>query len=189
MITSKKSCRKVVPDEFMIPLGAKMTKELGTCADSWSDSDIKFYIPQLPQQYHIAPVDAFRRQMINLRKRGTPGFRLNGKGPSVESKVKKKRKPPKQYQDYLDSDDWKNRRLSWIEYWKSCCICNGVYRLDVHHRTYERLGKEDFKDCVVLCRHCHDLFHQNDGMPKKEELIGLFKELGINKSQTTNNLS
>lgn len=33
--------------------------------------------------------------------------------------------------------------------------------LDVHHRTYERLGNESPDDLTVLCRDCHKLFSQN----------------------------
>lgn len=31
--------------------------------------------------------------------------------------------------------------------------------LDVHHRTYERLGQEQEYDLTVLCHRCHSLFH------------------------------
>lgn len=31
--------------------------------------------------------------------------------------------------------------------------------LDVHHRTYERLGKERLSDVAAVCRFCHDLIH------------------------------
>ena len=42
-----------------------------------------------------------------------------------------------------------------------CQVCNGgVGTLDVHHRTYERLGQELDEGLTVLCRACHSIFHE-----------------------------
>jgi hypothetical protein len=35
--------------------------------------------------------------------------------------------------------------------------------LHLHHRTYERLGKERLEDVEILCRECHDKIHLRDG--------------------------
>jgi replicative DNA helicase len=32
--------------------------------------------------------------------------------------------------------------------------------LEVHHRTYERIGQERSEDLTVLCDVCHGLFHE-----------------------------
>lgn len=64
------------------------------------------------------------------------------------------------YRTYLDSDAWRDRRrhlLRRVGY--RCQVCNGSGRLDVHHRTYVRLGHEHPEDLTVLCRTCHRLFH------------------------------
>ena len=80
---SKKPRHKfIVPDEFMIPVGATGTALLERCADTWTDSDIELLRAQLPQQFHAVPTDALRTRWINIRKRGTPGYRLNGHGPT-----------------------------------------------------------------------------------------------------------
>lgn len=34
--------------------------------------------------------------------------------------------------------------------------------LQVHHLTYERLGKERIEDVEILCRGCHDEIHLRD---------------------------
>lgn len=69
------------------------------------------------------------------------------------------------YLAYLASPEWRarveaaKRRAGW-----RCQLCNvdrWFARLDVHHRTYERLGRERDEDLLVLCRHCHDIFHAN----------------------------
>jgi hypothetical protein len=49
------------------------------------------------------------------------------------------------YQDYLASTYWRDsrrRRQALERAEHRCAICNSARRLDVHHRTYERLGFE-----------------------------------------------
>ncbi len=67
------------------------------------------------------------------------------------------------YEDYMRSQEWDARRkAAIIAAGCRCQICNaGNRRLDVHHRTYVRLGNELPQDLVALCRQCHKLFHQN----------------------------
>jgi biotin operon repressor len=61
---------------------------------------------------------------------------------------------------YLRSAHWAETREAALERAEHRCqVCNGGDRLDVHHRTYERLGAEEPADLTVLCRRCHELFH------------------------------
>ena len=133
------------------------------CADYWTDSDIAVYRTRLPLEFHSVPLDALRRQWVNIRKKGTEGYHVNGHGP--KKGTFKLRHVPEEYREYLLSDSWKTRRRMWLEAWGyRCSVFNeGEPRtLDVHHRTYERLGNEAKTDCIVLCRQCHDLFHNGD---------------------------
>lgn len=43
----------------------------------------------------------------------------------------------------------------------ACQVCNRTKRLNVHHRIYERLGREEPMDLFVLCDTCHRLFHEH----------------------------
>jgi len=66
------------------------------------------------------------------------------------------------YREYLRTPEWQERRKRHL---KSagfrCQVCNaGDTVLDVHHRTYERRGNENYKDLLVLCRGCHKIFHR-----------------------------
>lgn len=154
--------RWTVPDELMIALGSRATAEFNRCADTWTDSEIASIRARLPQQYHAVPIDELRMQFQAIRKRGTPGFRVNGHGPAKGSR--KYAHVSERYREYLLSVDWQQRRKRWLEFWESsCCVCNSTSHVDVHHRTYERLGHESLNDCVVLCRQCHDLFHHDQG--------------------------
>lgn len=64
------------------------------------------------------------------------------------------------YYDYLRTPAWEQVRedaLARARY--RCQTCNSPDDLHVHHRTYERLGKERPDDVVALCRTCHNAVH------------------------------
>ena len=66
------------------------------------------------------------------------------------------------YNEYLKTDHWQSVRHYCLcrDHFK-CMVCNSENNLDVHHRTYERLGCEEIGDLATLCRDCHSLFHKN----------------------------
>lgn len=68
---------------------------------------------------------------------------------------------PTWYDKYRETPHWGEVRrvaLAWADH--RCQVCNYQdQRLDVHHRTYERIGAERPADLTVLCRGCHELFH------------------------------
>jgi hypothetical protein len=69
----------------------------------------------------------------------------------------------RQYREvYLRSDHWRQmRQLALRDAEDRCAVCNSSHQLDVHHRTYERLGAERLTDLLVLCRKCHQVFHES----------------------------
>lgn len=64
-----------------------------------------------------------------------------------------------EYEAYLASAQWKQRRAVRLEMADNKCERCGVShftaQLQVHHRTYERLGNELMSDLEVLCPRCH----------------------------------
>jgi 5-methylcytosine-specific restriction endonuclease McrA len=72
---------------------------------------------------------------------------------------------PETYGRYLRSPAWRAKARAALERagWK-CQVCGAdrwLTRLDVHHNSYECLGREAPEDLCVLCRHCHQLFHKH----------------------------
>jgi 5-methylcytosine-specific restriction endonuclease McrA len=69
------------------------------------------------------------------------------------------------YGEYLSSDRWREKRIEALKaagYKCSRCGTHGARGgsgLQVHHRTYERLGEELPDDLQVLCRRCHQAAH------------------------------
>ncbi len=66
----------------------------------------------------------------------------------------------KYHKKYLQSQEWsklKTQALSRANY--KCQLCNARNELHIHHRTYNNIGNEDLDDLIVLCRKCHEKFH------------------------------
>ncbi|EKD99363.1 MAG: DnaB domain protein helicase protein [uncultured bacterium] len=69
-----------------------------------------------------------------------------------------------EYSEYLKTEHWIHFRMEakrWANY--ACQICNKDFDIDVHHKTYGNLGRETFRDVVVLCRECHHKHHEKLG--------------------------
>lgn len=65
------------------------------------------------------------------------------------------------YRTYIRSHAWKRKAQAARERARfKCQLCGGKdQRLEVHHNTYERLGREAESDLVCLCERCHKLHH------------------------------
>jgi len=64
------------------------------------------------------------------------------------------------YNQYILSPEWQEKRKSALIRADHCCqLCRSTKKLNVHHNTYVRLGKELDSDLVVLCEECHKFFH------------------------------
>lgn len=135
----------------------------GYCTDKWGEKEATYCRDLLPEEYQMIESDFIRHWCINARKRKAVD--------SVNGGVKRKKyqKPSGAYAHYLSSDHWKSFRKTILEFWNySCCLCNSTKKLEVHHRTYERLGSERLNDCVCLCQTCHRKVHggMQDGHEK-----------------------
>lgn len=89
-------------------------------------------------------------------------------------RVKKRGKFSNNYLSYIHSESWKVKRSQFIEWCKGssnyyCWRCRDKSMLyQVHHQTYERLGKENFSDLELLCISCHKKEHSHMKTSKYE---------------------
>ena len=77
-------------------------------------------------------------------------------------KTKKQRLPRTEYRNYIRSEAWRKVRA---RYWKSkllktCYLCDASSNLQLHHKTYKRLGCEKLTDLIPLCDECHRYLHE-----------------------------
>lgn len=60
------------------------------------------------------------------------------------------------YEQYLRSSEWRDRRDAVLSRdLHQCQTCLTTEALEVHHKTYERLGDEALEDLITLCDGCH----------------------------------
>lgn len=76
------------------------------------------------------------------------------------------------YKRYLRSVHWQNLRQQALSRANGRCEMCGYKpwkpgTLQVHHRTYERIGKEGLDDLIVVCPRCHMKIHGIHGKRKK----------------------
>jgi hypothetical protein len=78
-----------------------------------------------------------------------------------DSEIDQESKHPKPsqrnlYHDYLKSEQWAKKKKEVLDFWDyKCALCGSNARIEVHHRTYERLGRERLTDLIPLCHKCH----------------------------------
>lgn len=69
------------------------------------------------------------------------------------------------YKDFLNTPYWDGVRNYKLKRAKYCCeLCGAKGILHVHHKKYENHGREHIKsiankDLIVLCKNCHEKFH------------------------------
>lgn len=111
------------------------------------------------------------KERINLRWRGNQlaQSQADAAWEAVKPKRRKKRavRPAKKlqvgpvdYYEYLKSKAWQNvRKQAFRKYGRRCQICGATRFLQVHHKTYVRLGRERLTDLSILCDECHSNTH------------------------------
>ncbi|HEX3856974.1 MAG TPA: HNH endonuclease [Verrucomicrobiae bacterium] len=78
-------------------------------------------------------------------------------------------KPP-EYDQYINSAQWRNisalmKRIAG----NKCGHCGrSSSKLEVHHLTYERFGRERMNDLVVLCESCHEVADEKRVSERKQ---------------------
>ena len=63
------------------------------------------------------------------------------------------------YKNYLKSPAWKVKRDAVEQRDGGQCVC-GDQATEVHHKTYDNIGKEPLSDLVALCEECHERVHK-----------------------------
>lgn len=65
------------------------------------------------------------------------------------------------YENYMQSPEWWAKREKVLIFWgRRCALCNSPVKVEIHHRTYDRLGQELLTDLIPLCDECHKRHHE-----------------------------
>jgi hypothetical protein len=168
-----KSKIQLIPDEILIPAVNKTMQEFASvgCCDKWTKVERAYCRKLCGDEFSHIETDWIGLRATSLRKAGKLKALHEGKR---RSKYEEKSFVSEEYKNYLQSDHWRSFRLHILDFWDySCSLCMSKKNLEVHHRTYVRLWKEKYSDCVCLCKRCHKKHHRV--MDKfNDSCIGLF---------------
>ena len=144
--------KRRISEEVLKPAALLTRAKLQCDPEKWNDYEIQQIISACGPEWASMSVENVRLQCCNLRKKG-----LLGTIGATKNHGKTKFEPePDGYREYLLSPWWREFRKKILKGWDyKCCWCNSPDDLEVHHRTYERLGHEKLNDCVCLCKKCH----------------------------------
>ena len=71
---------------------------------------------------------------------------------------------------YLKSKHWREfRKYVYGTVGRRCCKCSSRFKVQIHHKNYDCLGKEKLKDVMVLCERHHLLEHEKLNERKYEK--------------------
>lgn len=78
------------------------------------------------------------------------------------------------YQDYINSDDWAERRAQYFaSHPRKCSACKTKKLIHLHHRTYERFTHELDDDLMALCMKCHKQVHDLHNLDRSRNLAAV----------------
>lgn len=110
------------------------------------------------QQKHANEVRESQTQREQYRARFRPAWLLT----AWRMREDRTRRFPDwaEFLEYQRSEQWRNiRKIVRERFDGRCAACNSADGLEVHHRTYERVGMEEIGDLTLLCTECHSLLH------------------------------
>jgi len=66
------------------------------------------------------------------------------------------------YTEYLNTPHWWAVRKAINERDKVCQWCGSEISLNVHHLSYENKWHEQNEDLILLCKECHEKYHEEE---------------------------
>lgn len=63
------------------------------------------------------------------------------------------------YEAYRNGRHWRRLRNNLKAGKPQCMGCNKYRATELHHLTYDRLGREKYRNLIALCRNCHQSIH------------------------------
>lgn len=90
------------------------------------------------------------------------------------------------YQEYIDSNHWKQLRVrKFAQVGRNCEACRSGRKLNVHHCFYRNFTDCTLDDLMVLCERCHGFYHkevERMGIPMQQPrhtVLNVIQLLGL----------
>ncbi len=65
-----------------------------------------------------------------------------------------------EYNEYMNSEEWKNKREEILLRDMECRACGNQWYPHVHHLNYKNFGNENLNELIRLCKYCHIEEHE-----------------------------
>lgn len=148
---------------------AGMLKYIKIQTSRYNDKIFRYCIPE-DELVKLAP---FKKSEIKINPMSQPDYYTNlwaeqdrqrQKAQEAYEQRLKEREHRYDYQEYLNSPEWKAKRRQRLALDKyTCRLCGSGKNLHVHHISYKNLGKpEELDDLITLCDKCHARVHERD---------------------------
>lgn len=137
----------------------------------------QIYLQRKNRDRWLETADPFLIKRLETSKQvqNPPRKYFNDKGKKItrrqfrnlnRKKSKKFKKPKKlKYKSYIHSKEWLNRKtILYEKFGRECMACDSNKNLNVHHSSYRNLGNEADDELVVLCKSCHEEYHELNGV-------------------------
>jgi len=128
----------------------------------------KLLLIQNPSDKDIKRIKKIRKR---IDKRLAKGFDISVYKPKkYKNKIVKEIKQakcPKQYDKYIKSNFWEERKNKYYQtYLKMCARCGSKKFISLHHKKYDNnvFGDEPDNQLCPLCNTCHAIFHEKYGV-------------------------
>jgi 5-methylcytosine-specific restriction endonuclease McrA len=83
-----------------------------------------------------------------------------------------------QYQAYLNSSEWRSKRLKVLQRAKfKCEQCKKKQATQIHHKSYRHIFNEPLSDLLAVCATCHREIHGIKEKPKKRRKIRVLGQI------------
>lgn len=153
------------PNEYLVLsyLYQRADKNTGVVITNSHVLSVEVRLPKTKMAHILHSLKKKGKTDNSQRKKGSRicySLKLCGYLTLAPKTAKSASQPYQRYDEYLKSDHWKQiRKATLREAGYKCAVCNGTKKLQVHHKSYDRLGCEADDDLVVLCGECHLLLH------------------------------
>lgn len=102
-----------------------------------------------------------KRELKRLTKKKRKKQPKKTQKQRAKAGVKQRKRYKKKYQDYLKSKEWAEIKLDLYQTrGKKCEVCGSNKRIEVHHKHYNNVFKEEPNDLLLLCHDCHSKEHK-----------------------------
>tara|TARA_R110000824_G_C14926489_1_gene648253 strand:+ start:397 stop:687 length:291 start_codon:yes stop_codon:yes gene_type:complete len=93
------------------------------------------------------------------------------------------------YDDHIGSRYWNEIRQRILKRSDGKCEkCGKMWRLQIHHINYDRVGRELDSDLLAVCQPCHRAIHGIDSPDSPQSRRDSEREETTNNEQVTNGI-